>query len=78
MSGGAIAGIVVAASLCSFLLGLAAFAAYQVQKARRKAQAEIAFEAALQDSGLGLDDAFEQVSYPLCHTWHLQGLIEHC
>lgn len=60
LSGGAIAGIVVAASLCSFLLGLAVFAGYQIYKAQRKAQAEYAFEAALQDSGLGLDDAFEQ------------------
>lgn len=35
---------------------------YKWHKARRKAQAEVAFDAALQDSGLGLDDAFEQVS----------------
>lgn len=36
-------------------------AGYRWHKARQKAQAEVAFEAALQDSGLGLDDAFEQV-----------------
>lgn len=51
-----------AASVSSFILGLAVFAVYQMHRARRKAQAEVAFEAALQDSGLGLDDAFEQVS----------------
>ncbi len=51
-----------AASVSSFALGLAVFAVYQMHWARRKAQAEVAFEAALQDSGLGLDDAFEQVS----------------
>lgn len=61
LSGGAVAGIVVAVGLTSFLLGLAVFAGYQRHRARRKAQAEVAFEAALQDSGLGLDDAFEQV-----------------
>jgi len=45
------------------------FAVYQMHRARRKAQAEVAFEAALQDSGLGLDDAFEQVS--LCQlAWY--------
>ena len=71
MSGGAIAGIVVAASLSSFLLGLAVFAGYQMHRARRKAQAEVAFEAALQDSGLGLDDAFEQVCH--CMTSMILG-----
>lgn len=60
LSGGAIASIIVAASVSSFILGLAVFAVYQMHWARRKAQAEVAFEAALQDSGLGLDDAFEQ------------------
>ena len=34
---------------------------FRWHKARRKAEAEVAFEAALQDSGLGLDNAFEQV-----------------
>ena len=74
LSGGAIAGIVGAASLCSFLLGLAVFAGYQIYKARRKAQAEYAFEAALQDSGLGLDDAFEQVGLRLMQHFVLMLL----
>jgi len=69
LSGGAIASIIVAASVSSFILGSAVFAVYQMHRARRKAQAEVAFEAALQDSGLGLDDAFEQVS--LCQfAWY--------
>lgn len=71
LSGGAVAGIVVAVSLTSFLLGLAVFAGYQRHRARRKARAEVAFEAALQDSGLGLDDAFEQVCH--CMTSNILG-----
>ena len=71
LSGGAVAGIVVAVGLISFLLGLAVFAGYQMHRARRKAQAEVAFEAALQDSGLGLDDAFEQVCH--CMTSMMLG-----
>ena len=42
-------------------MGALAVLGFRWHKARRKAQAEVAFEAALQDSGLGLDDAFEQV-----------------
>lgn len=42
-------------------MGALAVLGFKWHKARRKAQAEVAFEAALQDSGLGLDDAFEQV-----------------
>lgn len=37
-----------------------------VMRDRRKAQAEANFEAALQDSGLGLDEAFEQVKRGFC------------
>ena len=44
------------------MMAALAVVAYTRHKARRKAQAEVAFDAALQDSGLGLDDAFEQVS----------------
>ena len=44
------------------MMAALAVVAYTWHKARRKAQAEVAFDAALQDSGLGLDDAFEQVS----------------
>ena len=52
----------ISAALGSTLLGALAVLGWQWRKARLKAQAEVAFEAALQDSGLGLDDAFEQVS----------------
>ena len=47
--------------LGSTLLGGLAALGFQRLRAKRKAQQEVAFEAALQDSGLGLDDAFEQV-----------------
>ena len=74
--------------MASFLLGVVLLAAFQMVKSRRKAQAEAAFDAALQDSGLGLDDAFEQVSQsrarsPLLHLagfhiWccDLQGVLK--
>lgn len=45
------------------MLAALAVLGYKWHKARRKAQAEVAFDAALQDSGLGLDDAFEQVRH---------------
>lgn len=64
-----------AASVSSFALGLAVFAVYQMHRARRKAQAEVAFEAALQDSGLGLDDAFEQVIASLLGNKQLAPLL---
>ena len=47
---------------------------FRWHKARRKAEAEVAFEAALQDSGLGLDDAFEQVG--LCQQALPLAVIE--
>ena len=60
--GQSIALSVISAVLGCIVLGGAIAAAAHYVKARRRAQAEVAFEAALQDSGLGLDDAFEQVS----------------
>ena len=65
LSSWAVAAIVIGASLCSFLLGLAVLAGYQVRKARQRAEAEVAFQAALQDSGLGLDDVCDQVGFPI-------------
>ena len=53
--------IVTSTLLSCILMGALAVLGFKWHKARRKAQAEVAFEAALQDSGLGLDDAFEQV-----------------
>lgn len=52
--------VVISAVLGSTLLGGLAALGFQRLRAKRKAQQEVAFEAALQDSGLGLDDAFEQ------------------
>ena len=60
--GQSIALIVTSTILSCTLMGALAVLGYKRHKARRKAQAEVAFQAALQDSGLGLDDAFEQVS----------------
>ena len=61
--GKSVALVVISAVLGSTLLGGLAALGFQRLRAKRKAQAEVAFEAALQDSGLGLDDAFEQVCF---------------
>lgn len=56
--------IVTSIVLSCTLVGALAVVGYRWHKTRQKAQADVAFEAALQDSGLGLDDAFEQVGPP--------------
>lgn len=48
------------------LLGITITTIVFVARNRRKAQANATFEAAMQDSGLGLDEAFEQVHAGLC------------
>ncbi|KAL3159822.1 hypothetical protein ABBQ38_010225 [Trebouxia sp. C0009 RCD-2024] len=58
--GQSVALIVTSTMLSCVMMAALAVLGYKWHKARRKAQAEVAFDAALQDSGLGLDDAFEQ------------------
>ena len=61
--GQSVALIVTSIVLSCTLVGALAVLGYKWHKTRQKAQADVAFEAALQDSGLGLDDAFEQVGF---------------
>lgn len=58
LSGGGIAAIVIIASMSGILLGVIGFAVVQHVKAKQRAQAAVAFEAA--QSELGLDETFEQ------------------
>ena len=63
--------MVIIASMSGILLGVIGFAVVQRVKAKRRAQAAVAFEAA--QSELGLDETFEQVSLPMqkpCTVWH--------
>ncbi|KAL3157806.1 hypothetical protein ABBQ32_012228 [Trebouxia sp. C0010 RCD-2024] len=53
--------LIVASTMLSCIMTAAlAVLGYKWHKARQRAHAEVAFDAALHDSGLGLDDAFEQ------------------
>ena len=63
MSGGLIAGIVGITVVSGVIIGAFGSMAYMRVRQRRKAQAQVAFEAALQEQGLGLDETFEQVRH---------------
>ena len=63
MSGGVIAAIVGITIVSGVIIGAFGSLVYMRLRQRRKAQAQVAFEAALQEQGLGLDETFEQVSH---------------
>lgn len=67
--------LIVASTMLSCIMTAAlAVLGYKWHKARQRAHAEVAFDAALHDSGLGLDDAFEQVSP--CKETNFASVVE--